>query len=170
MTLLTLCWLSQAIAQSVEANESPGVAALVNLSTDIAVVVPKEIHAEKNSDGSLYVTHLTVLRSLKGTLSKAKIVPLRYGFIFSADGVKVHALAKPKFVVGQKYIVFLIGRSVGYSPASSDPHSPTDFDKVIKNGEVDYHTVELSDEWLGVVDEDTVLEATIAALSRPTSD
>lgn len=149
--------------------QSPGVRALVQASSDVAVFEVVSTAPRKAIEGARDTAELKVIQPLKGTLIKGDVLPLYYHLIFK--DLKTHTLEKPKFEKGKRYIVFLTSQLVSYPVGTEYPLGEEyQFGKFTKDGAVYFRWFELADQWLGVVDENPELAAEIIQIVKRTDE
>jgi len=125
--------------------DAPGVEALVKASSDIVVVEVKSTQPRKAIEGARDTAELKVLESLKGSLGKGAVVPLYYHLLWT--DAKRSKVEKPKFAKGKHYIVFLQSY-------------------MVNNGAGNVKNYNLTDRYLGVVDENPELIKSIKWMMR----
>jgi hypothetical protein len=145
--------------------DAPGVRALVEASTDVAVVEVKSTKPTKAIEGARDTAQLEVIQTLKGSLKKADLVPLYYHLLFKEH--EKFTLEKPKFEKAKRYIVFLRGHLVTYPEGKSYPLGEEyQFGKFTKDGSVYFKEFELTDQWLAVADDHPVHAEKITNIAK----
>jgi hypothetical protein len=113
--IMLVLFVGLAVGEPVRgAHPNPGLKAVADSSTDIAVVEVLDSKPSKAIEGARDTAKFKVIRTLKGPLQPGDEIGVYY-HLFWVDAEK-RVLEKPKFEKGKRYTVFLV-KSGGYTLA-----------------------------------------------------